>query len=158
MRIWWQQRNPREQGLLILALTAFIALSIYIGIWEPWQDRLNSKRAQIAQLQTDLNWLQAATSKFHAQLSSGAPVTANQSLASIIEQSTANTTLKSTLQGIEARNQDIQIMFNAVPFDALLLWLQGLVQKHGISVKQANIESTLAAGKVNARLVLQRMP
>ena len=60
------------------------------------------------------------------------------------------------MQRIDARDrEDVQIVFEAVPFDALVRWLDQLTQSD-VEVGQISIDSARQPGLVNARIVLRR--
>ena len=156
MREWWLERTPREQTLLGAGLAVLLFLLVYLAVWEPLQRNLQTSQAQVEQLQADLAWMQAAAARRPGAQSTSSPAT-GESLASLIEQSVRRAELADRVKRIEARSrEDVQIVFEAAPFDDLLLWLEALARQNAVRVAQASVDATPQAGLVNARLVLQR--
>jgi type II secretory pathway component PulM len=156
MRDWWQTRSPREQALLLTGGAALLALLLYLSVWEPLQNARHSTRAQVEQLQTDLRWMQSASRRIRSTPAPAANAAATTSRASQIDQSVRQSQLSDYVQRIEAREREnVQIIFEAVPFDDLVLWLGQLAQGYGVNIVQLSVDATPQSGRVNARIVLQ---
>ena len=41
LREWWQQRNPREQLILLGSTLLLLTLLLYVSLWEPLQTSLH---------------------------------------------------------------------------------------------------------------------
>lgn len=164
LRQWWQQRNPREQLILLGSTLILVILLLYIGLWEPLQTGLQRARTQVMQLRDDLHWMQTATAGLQNKPRAGTPaagtIRGSNSIASHIDQSARQAGLSTYVQRIDARDrEDVQIVFEAVPFDELIRWLGQLAQDYPdypVEVGQISIDSARQPGLVNARIVLRR--
>ncbi|MCB1717755.1 MAG: type II secretion system protein M [Candidatus Competibacteraceae bacterium] len=162
LREWWQQRNPREQLILLGSTLLLLTLLLYVSLWEPLQTSLHRARAQVTQLRDDLHWMQTAAARLQNNPRVSSPTApagttrSGNSIASHIDQSARQAGLSDYVQRIDARDrEDVQIVFEAVPFDALVRWLDQLTQSD-VEVGQISIDSARQPGLVNARIVLRR--
>jgi general secretion pathway protein M len=156
MQDWWQSRSPREQMLVLAAVGVLVLLGFYLAVWEPLQQARKSTQAQVEQLQADLRWMQAARSRLQATPQSATTASASTALPRVIEQSLSQAGLSKAVQRIDAREREnIRVIFDAVAFDDLMLWLSDLRQRYGVSVAQLSVDAARLPGQVNARIVLQ---
>jgi general secretion pathway protein M len=75
----------------------------------------------------------------------------------MIEKSAATAGLKPYLSKLESTSdKGARVTFEDVSFDQLLLWLDTLQTRYGISVSSANLDRADKAGAVKARMTLNR--
>ncbi len=146
--------SPRDQ-LAIKALAGFFSvIFILYGVLFPanqyQQDAKNHYRSSLE----SYNWMQANKNAFTAASQQRAQRDPGQSLLGI-----ANTTSKSYQLSFKryqpVGDSGLSLWLDNVPFNNLVMWLERLDKKFGISVNEIAVERQEEKGLVNVRLVLQ---
>ena len=106
-----------------------------------------------------LGWMQQAASEISTLKSSGARAgtVSNQATSVIVERSANNSGIKSKIAKLESSGkQGVKITLNEVSFDQLIVWLDQLETRNGLSITSLSAERTNIAGTIDARLTLAR--
>ena len=55
--IWWRQRTPSEQRLLLGLTGLLAACAFWYGLWQPWRAREAQWRQTLVKEQASLRWM-----------------------------------------------------------------------------------------------------
>lgn len=155
---WYYSQSERDQNALKLLALALLVIGLYLLVWLPAQNFAARARADADREQRLLQWLQQNQSvarEIAARSATGATPgdLRGQSLLSVVG-GVAKT------HGIELRRFEpegdtrMRVWLEKVPFNQMLLWLDGLAKQYGIQVEQISVERSDAPGIVTARLTL----
>ena len=160
MKEKWQQLSLREKRLVIFTSIVVIITLVYLLIWEPLQDGIQTSRnrvkaqndilAQIHQQATEARQLLAT------QKQADSTSRSNSSLLVIIERTAQTKNLKSRLQKVQPEGQDgVRVWVENASFDELIDWLALLENRNTIYVSEIIIERQKEPGRINSRIFLR---
>lgn len=157
MTDWWRALTRRERLLIAGGLALVLLLSGYLLVWEPWQQRLQTLRGNVAALRQDLAWMRRAASRLQ-QIETTAPTGSDAesgvSLATRVDRLARTAGLGEALRRVEPQSDgSLQLWLDDAAFSTLLRWLSELRSHHGIAIGQAEF-SRRDGDRVNARLKL----
>ena len=153
--------SQRDQNLTITMAIILVITLFYTAIWEPLHLNLkNQQTTQVAQKEI-LSWMQGAATEVRSLKSSGSKsrkkLNTNSPVSIVAEQSATTSGLKKQISKIESSGKNAaQIKIDNASFDQMLIWINALKLRYGISVSSAKIERTEKTGIINARLTLNR--
>ena len=81
--IWWRQRTPSEQRLLLGLTGLLAACAFWYGLWQPWRAREAQWRQTLAREQASLQWMRQQTPLIR-QLRNQKPPTAPEEPSTVI--------------------------------------------------------------------------
>ena len=157
---WYHGLQQRERQLVLAASVVVIATIFYLVVWEPIINGVDDQ-TQKYQSQLDiLEWMQGAATEVSALKATGASKrrsNSNQPVSLLVEQSATTAGLKPYLTKLESTSdKGARVTIDAASFDQILLWLNTLQTRYGISVSSANLDRDDKPGAVNARMTLSR--
>ena len=160
MKEKWQQLSLREKRLVILTSIVVLITLVYLLIWEPLQDGIQTSRVRIkAQNDTLVQMRDLAAEArqlISAQRQAGAKTRSSSSLLVIIERTAQEKNLKSRLQKVQPEGQDgVRVWVENASFDQLIDWLALLENKNTIYVSEIIIERQKEPGRINSRILLR---
>lgn len=156
-RLWFSQREPREQ-LALRVLGAALALTLlWLLLWQPLRDGHQDARAQYQQQARLLAWIEdnAAAVRMASKQGGRAPAAAGADWVSQLSRSAAGAGVD--LRGFNPEGEHaVRIQIEAQPFAEVLVWLQQLEQEQGVTVSNAEFSATSNPGLINLRATLKR--
>lgn len=156
MKHWLQGLAPRERHLIVGAAVVLAVLVAYLAVVEPLLERRAYLERSVAAQRATLAWMKQAV----APLEGAQPAQragANGSLFAVVDRSARATVLAGPLQRVQPEGDgNVRVWFEDAPFDDLVRWLGTLQSEHAITVRAMSVERTAAAGRVDARLTLER--
>lgn len=157
LRIWFVGLQPRERLIILVGSGLLLLTAIYtLGI-APLNKAVTERRARVLQKQSDLAWMQSVVSQVSVASASRPLANLNESIVVTIANTAGQANISSALTGQSPTGpNEVRVRFEAVDFDALVLWLGTLQQQAGIHVSAAEINRTANPGRVNADLTLAR--
>jgi general secretion pathway protein M len=150
--------QPRERIIISVGAVLVLLTAIYMLAFAPLNRAVTQRQEHIAQKQQDLAWMQSVVGKLSA-MGNAMPAAANsnESMVVLIANSASGGGVAASLTGQTPDGPNgVRIRFEAVQFDALVLWLGALQKDYGIRVKAAEITRSAQSGQVNASLTLSR--
>ncbi len=150
---WFRSLAAREQRMVALGGAA-AALLLLLGAWLPVERRVSRLEQQVQTRQADLAWLQSIA----PQLSElrDRPAGANgESLVVLADRVAHETGIARSLNTQAGADGTLSVRLEQVAFDSLLNWAGELVQRHGVRVVSASIDSGANSGMVSATIVLR---
>lgn len=157
MNEWWRTLSRRERRIVTGGLAVLLLVAGYLLIWEPWQQRLDGLRGEVADLRADLEWMRQAAPRLRAAgVDSGtAPAVSGVALATRIERSLRVAGLGETLRRIEPQSDgSLQLWLDNARFSELLNWLSGLGSGGEAELAQLDLDRR-GGDRVDARLQLR---
>lgn len=150
----WNALPARTRQLLVIGGIVVGVALLYSATWLPLQRDLARLRVDVPRETEQLNWMrtQAPTAKaMRARMSaSTGPVIPS------VEQSANTHGVRSHVTKIDAEGSNgARVTLDAVPFNALIMWISELQATQGLVVDDATIDATATPGIVNARLRLR---
>lgn len=156
---WYTSLQPREKIMVVATSIVMTITLFYLIVWEPIYNGLEQQQQQYESQQSAFIWMQTAAAEAKALKKSGArPISStSQPVSLLVEQSAASAGLKKHMGKLESSGkQGARIKLDDASFNQILIWLNTLQEKHGITVTSANIDLADKPGTVNARLSLNR--
>lgn len=148
----WQERSPRERGVLVGGALVLAGILAWVGAWEPLEHKRAALRQQVSDNAAALAWLRTAVEAHEA---GGTRAGDDASLLARVDTTARTFGVQSQLSSIEPDGaQRIRLQFADVPFDALARWLDALA-KQGVTVDELSLQRGPGAGRVHARLALR---
>lgn len=140
--------TARERLLLGAAAVALGAVLVALGIWQPLLARRFAETARLQRYERTLAAL--------AQLPLAGTAKADpRPVASILTQTAAPQNL-TILRLDTPRDGAVSVTLQGVPFESLILWIDGLNRDNGLDVTSATIRRSDSPGIVSADLSLQK--
>ncbi len=149
--VWWNTLAYREQQLLGVCSAVLVVGIFYWGIWSPLSNAEYDSQQDVQKQQRTLTEIKQKANRIIALKKSGAKTTRDDSLSSIVN-STAST-YGLSITRMQPQGKKIQVWMDEVPFDALIGYLDDVVQKKGLSLDNLDIAETDAAGIVKVRRI-----
>lgn len=151
--------EQRERYMVITASIFVLVTLFYALIWEPTFTELEAQQQEHQAQRQLFNWMQQTNQQIRQLKSSGAQSTArfnNQSAASLIERSAQSMGVKSFIKKQTSDKKGVKIDLEQANFDLVILWLDDLQSKYGITTSNIKIEKQDKPGTVNVRVTLER--
>ena len=157
LKNWWESLLDRERRLLVICGVVLGIFIIYSVIWSPLFNSVEDLKIQIGAQQKVLHYLQRASTTISGLKAEGIQATqSGGDLLSLAEQTLSQQALSTYLKQVKQPQQNqITLIFQNVPFDKLMQWVQMMVTQHAVSVKQmtATRLSEVGAADVTINLV-----
>lgn len=149
--LWYSSQNIRDQKI-IKAVSAFIVFCLVIVLFvQPFLAKQSLYQAKLNKSLATYEMLAENAYKFQGQArgqASNAPI-----LATVTQQAKrANINLKR----FEPDGDGLRIWLADAVFDDAIGWLENLNSKHGIQIKQINVERSPQPGRVDLRGTLTK--
>ncbi|MGY6588883.1 MAG: type II secretion system protein GspM [Wenzhouxiangella sp.] len=159
MKNWWQQLEPRQQGVILTAGVILLALLVYLQAFEPMAEARQAERERVAQQQALVAWLEAVEPTVARARTQQRPVADldGRSLLGITDQTARAAGLAGSLTRIEpAGERQVRVWLDGADFVATMTWLQDFSRDYAVEISQLNMDRAQRPGQVNVRLTLER--
>ena len=127
MKDWWATLPARDQRVLLFGSLALTAILGWLLLWEPLQLKREQLRADNAQLQADLSWMQQVAPEVRRRAAGSGRASVQRpsagSILSLVEVSASAAGLREQLERIQPEGQGARLWLEAVAFDRLMAWL-----------------------------------
>ena len=144
--LWYGSQNIRDQKI-IKAVSAFIVFCLIIIVFvQPFLAKQDSYRAKLNKSLSIYETLATNAHKFQGQAvgsSSKGPILA------VVTQQAKRSSIN--LKRFEPDGDGLRIWLEDAVFDDAIRWLEELNQKHGIQIKQINVDRSEKSGRVDLR-------
>lgn len=155
LRSRYEALSPREQRTVLLGAVA-AALVLAVGVLWPFEQRVGAAQQRVAQKQSDLAWLQSLGPQLAQLATSPRLQNSGESLVVLVDRAAREQNIAGQLAGSQpVGDGGLSVRFEQVPFDALAAWSASLVQRAGVHIVSASVESSAAPGLVSASFVLR---
>lgn len=145
----------RERILFFAGSTALLLTLVFLVVVEPmllYQQRLHDSVDRQREL---VSWMRGAAEVLGTQEGRSRESIPSGGLLAVVDSAAKRSQLGGSLQRLSQDGDNtVRILLENAPYDSLLLWLDGLQQRFGISLDSADIERAEGNGLVNATLTL----
>lgn len=151
MKNYWHNLNSREQYMLIGAGIICLLYISYAWLFSPIMAAANEQKRLFLDKQATLQWMQ------HQPLpkkSLAKHLSANQLLAVLATQLNTSNMQRFPYHLQQTGTGDIQLSFDAVPYNQLMHWLWTMHEQYALSVKQMDIARGKVAGIVKWSVII----
>lgn len=152
IRAWFGSLAAREQRVVALGAAAAVLLLLFAA-WLPVERRVARLDQQVRTRRADLAWLQSIAPQL-GELRAR-PAGGSESLVVLADRVAHETGISRALNTQAGSDGTLSVRLEQVAFDSLLNWAGELVQRHGVRVVSASIDSGANAGMVSATIVLR---
>lgn len=159
MKAWFESLDLRERRLLIGGGVLLLVLLLYVGIWEPLVNKVDSLRTSTAEQQTvlaEMRQMALEVKRLGGGKRSAARPASGRSLLSLVDSTAKSAQLGDALKRVQPDGEHrVQVWLEGVSFDQLVNWLVTLEQRQGIRAVSSVFEAKDEAGRIDARLVFE---
>lgn len=155
---WWQARDARERRVLSIGAFAMAAMLLWAFAWKPLDDARATLAESNGRLAADVASMRVAAAELSGSRPGDDPARerAGRSLLAVADAGIREIGLGGSLKRIEpAGDGRVRLRLEAVSFDPLAAWLEGLSIAQGIRVAEMAATRTEHAGTVDVQLVLE---
>ncbi|AMP89488.1 GspM family type II secretion system protein LspM [Legionella pneumophila] len=153
MKTYLNTLNDREKWMVIVAGVSLFIYGYYLLLYAPLSNQVNQKSTQLIEKTETLEWMkQVRIQKRSAKRKES--VDNSQLLTILASQLKNNKTLKFPYQLQQTGSGDIQLTFDAVPFQNFIQWLAKINELYSINIKQFDVERTSTPGVTRLMIIL----
>ncbi len=154
LRRWWQLRSSVEQTLVVVGLTALLALLLWVGVWQPLQRENERMTRELATQRTALAIAHRQVDAM-ATLERGAPATSAADPRVALDAGLAAFGLKPT--AVERTDDGrLRVTFDTIAFDTLARLLDTLQRDGHLRAVELTATARVETGQVRADISLAR--
>lgn len=148
---FWKKLSERDQWVLGFGAIFIVLYLVYIVMILPLSQAVDARLRAVKEKQALLTWME------HVRLTSGehkAPAHLDAAkLLSALSDALEQTSFHSFPHQLQQTgDEELQLTFDAVPYNAYVTWLFSMRKAYAFSIKQLNIRQTKTPGVVNATL------
>jgi general secretion pathway protein M len=152
LRNWWNGLVSREQQLVGFCGVFLLIGFFYWGIWTPVSEAENNAQKNLKAQQQTLTYVKQTANKIAGLQQSGNKPVQRGSLSAVVNQTAGSYGL--VITRMQPQGDKIQLWMDDVPFDALLGYLDDLVQQQGLSLDSLDLAAADGApGYVKVRRI-----
>lgn len=155
---WWSDLAERERHVIFYGGIVLAIFLVYLLIWSPLTDAVAKQKESVRSQRTALHYLQGAAVEVQTLRAQGIGVAParHANILTVAEQTVSENQLQASLKQVQQpQPNEVQLTFQAVPFDQLLNWLQHLVMTQGFSVTEFTAKRSGTAGIATVSLTLK---
>ncbi|HGT2644171.1 TPA: GspM family type II secretion system protein LspM [Legionella pneumophila] len=153
MKTYLNTLNDREKWMVIVAGVSLFIYGYYLLLYAPLSNQVNQKSTQLIEKTETLEWMnQVRMQKRSAKRKES--VDNSQLLTILASQLKNNKTLKFPYQLQQTGSGDVQLTFDAVPFQNFIQWLAKINEVYSINIKQFDVEKTSTPGVTRLMIIL----
>lgn len=153
MKTYLNTLNDREKWMVIVAGVSLFIYGYYLLLYAPLSNQVNQKSTQLIEKTETLEWMkQVRMQKRSAKRKES--VDNSQLLTILASQLKNNKTLKFPYQLQQTGSGDVQLTFDAVPFQNFIQWLAKISEVYSINIKQFDVEKTSTPGVTRLMIIL----
>ena len=152
MKAYWQQLNEREQMAVVLAGVCVVMYLLYACVYAPLSAAVMNGQKQLIEKQQTLTWMQRVQQQNREEKK---PQTVSGgSLLSILTNVLHHTSFhRFPYQLSQTASGEIQLQFDAVPYNAFMAWLQTQTSRYTMTIKSMDLNKTDVPGVVKVSVV-----
>ncbi len=143
---WYGSQNQRDQKI-IKAVCAFILICLFLVVFvQPFLAKQEGYKTKLDKSLTLYETLARNAHKFQTQTVAAA---SNGPILTLVTQQAKRANIN--LKRFEPDGDGLRIWLEDAVFDDAIRWLEELNQKHGIQIKQINVDRSDKSGRVDLR-------
>ena len=153
MKSYLNSLNEREKWMVIGAVLCLILYGYYLLLYHPLSNQTAQKSKQLTEKKSTLQWMQTVKQqKPTTQIKEN--INNSQLLTVLATQLKSDPTLKFPYQLQQTGSGDVQLTFDAVPFNQFINWLEKINKRYAITIKQFEANSIKTVGVSRLMIVI----
>ncbi len=153
MKTYLNTLNDREKWMIIVAGVSLFIYGYYLLLYAPLSNQVNQKSTQLIEKTETLEWMKQVRMQKRSTKRKES-VDNSQLLTILASQLKNNKTLKFPYQLQQTSSGDVQLTFDAVPFQNFIQWLAKINEVYSINIKQFDVEKTSTPGVTRLMIIL----
>ncbi|ANH13218.1 TPA: GspM family type II secretion system protein LspM [Legionella pneumophila] len=153
MKTYLNTLNDREKWMVIVAGVSLFIYGYYLLLYAPLSNQVNQKSTQLIEKTETLEWMKQVRMQKRSTKRKES-VDNSQLLTILASQLKNNKTLKFPYQLQQTSSGDVQLTFDAVPFQNFIQWLAKINEVYSINIKQFDVEKTSTPGVTRLMIIL----
>lgn len=153
MKAYWNTLNERERWMLGIGAVFCFFYLLYLLVFAPLSSAVHKRSQQLKEKRETLDWMQQVSQEYKGKKNQ-TTLTISNLLTVLANQLNSSSFKQFHYQLQQTGVNDIQLIFDKVPYNDFMTWLWSVNEKYAISIKQFNIERTSVPGIVRLMLVL----
>lgn len=159
LRHRYEALEPRERRFLLWGAVALAVILLFLGVVRPLQQYRDNTEARVNAHRELVAWMRGAVAVLRERGPAQVPVAGGGSLLALADTSARAAGLAQSLQRIQQDGENaVRVRLEEASFDSLVLWLDSLEKRSGVTASELMVDRAEAAGRVNATLTLRRNP
>lgn len=151
----WHQQSDRDKRILIIGSIVVFFYLFYALCYAPLSSRVADYQQQLHEDKVTLAWLKSVRSLARPKQKIAQKLPSNK-LLTMMSDALRQTGFKSyTYQLQQVGEHDIQLTYDAVPYNFFLRWLSDFSKQYQFLMKQFHVEQTEKAGIVKVTLLIE---
>nr|WP_282596075.1 GspM family type II secretion system protein LspM [Legionella pneumophila] len=139
--------------MVIVAGVSLFIYGYYLLLYAPLSNQVNQKSTQLIEKTETLEWMKQVRMQKRSTKRKES-VDNSQLLTILASQLKNNKTLKFPYQLQQTSSGDVQLTFDAVPFQNFIQWLAKINEVYSINIKQFDVEKTSTPGVTRLMIIL----
>lgn len=153
MKAYLNSLNEREKWMVVVAGLSLLIFIYYQFLYTPLSNNVALKSLQLIEKTETLEWMKKVRNQAHSSKTKQS-VDNSQLLTILATQLKDNATLKFPYQLQQTGSGDIQLTFDAVPFNLFMQWLAKINDKYTITIKQFNVDDSDTPGITRLMIII----
>lgn len=157
MKAWFMGLEANERRMLTGGGGLLLVMLLYLGIWEPLHNKVDSLRASTAEQTSLLAWMRSAAQEvkqLRGRAGQPTKLASGGSLLSLVDSTAKSGRLGEALKRVQPDGDTkVRVWLEAASFDDLIRWLSTLETRYGVHVESSVLQALDNPGRVDARLV-----
>jgi general secretion pathway protein M len=155
MKSWWAGLQVRERRLLSIAAAMMIALLFWLLVLRPLAAAREQSHSAVETLRQTLGEISGQVDAILATKVLAAPRPV-RSLFALVDSSARQAGLMTAQTRVEPLSEnEVRITLDAVDFNQLAAWLEGLDRDEGVDISEWSVDRALVPGVVNAAVTVK---
>ncbi len=151
----WHQQSDRDKRLLSIGGVVVFFYLFYALCYSPLSSSVESYQQRLHEDKVTLAWMRSVETLAQPKQKIAEKISSNQ-LLTVMSDALHQTGFKSyTYQLQQVGEHEIQLSYDAVPYNFFLAWLSGFSQQYQFSIKQFHVEKTGKVGVVKVTLIIE---
>jgi general secretion pathway protein M len=160
MKAWWDGLAERQRRTLLAGAAALLLIAGYLLLWEPVQQSRDDWQRRAEAADASLHWMRVAADQLvqrRGQVGAPSAPADGRSLLARVDSGARQAGLGEALLRVEPSGPDqVRMQFQQAGFDALVGWLEALVQTDGVRITELSVQRAQGVGLVDVRLLLEQ--
>ena len=158
MKNWFDNLEMRERRLIIVAAAMTVLLLLYLAVWKPVAGEYHRLDISVAEKEKTLSEMeqlaQEAQQLQRTQVNTSAH--SHGSLLATVDRTAKSNGLGSSVKRVRPDGDNkASVSLEGAEFDRVVVWLENLQRREGVSVVSSTVEKQKEEGLVSMRIELQ---
>lgn len=153
VKAYWTNLGERDRWMLGIGGVCVFFFLLYLVIFSPLMRMTQFKSQQLVEKQDTLVWMEKMHQQHHT-VKVPEILTTSKLLTILAERLNSTSFHRFPYQLQQTGTANIQLSFEAVPYNAFITWLWSVREKYAFSIEQFSAERTKTPGVVKLVLII----